>query len=135
MKPFRKRVAIAIDGGGIRGVMVTKALEALEVAQGKKLDEIFQLAAGTSTGSIIAAGIALGLRAAEMTDMYRQRASEIFARTLRHRLWFLVNYRLPGALKVAILPMSHFLFATEITEDTETKTRLSLRSLCPLRLI
>ncbi len=30
MKPFRKNLAIAIDGGGIRGVIVTKALSMLE---------------------------------------------------------------------------------------------------------
>ncbi len=108
MKPFRKRVAIAIDGGGIRGAMVTKALEALEVAQGKKLGDIFQLAAGTSTGSIIAAGIALSLRAAEMTDMYRRRASDIFARTWRSRFWFLANYRYSNkALKRELDAQSH----------------------------
>ena len=93
MKPLRKHVAIAIDGGGIRGVMVTKALEALEATVGKPLGDIFQLAAGTSTGSVIAAGIALGLRAAEMTEMYRKRGREIFARTWRYYLWFLTNYR------------------------------------------
>ncbi len=30
MKPFRKNLAIAIDGGGIRGVIVTKALTLVE---------------------------------------------------------------------------------------------------------
>jgi len=30
MKPFRKHVAIAVDGGGIKGVIVTRALAILE---------------------------------------------------------------------------------------------------------
>jgi patatin-like phospholipase/acyl hydrolase len=39
MKPFRKHVAIAIDGGGIRGVIVTKALSMLEEQLGKPVHE------------------------------------------------------------------------------------------------
>ncbi len=35
MRPFRKNVAIAIDGGGIRGVIVTKALSMLEARLGE----------------------------------------------------------------------------------------------------
>ncbi len=51
MKPFRKNVAIAIDGGGIRGIIVTKALSMLENELGQPLHNIFRLTAGTSTGS------------------------------------------------------------------------------------
>ena len=49
MKPFRKNVAIAIDGGGIRGVIVTKALSMLEQELNQPLHDIFRLTAGTST--------------------------------------------------------------------------------------
>src|SRR5712692_2980718 len=93
MKPFRKHAAIAIDGGGIRGIMVTTALEALEAALGKKLSDAFEMAAGTSTGSIIAAGIALNLRASEMTTMYRTISPKLFAKSWRSYLWVLANYR------------------------------------------
>lgn len=96
MKPFRKHAAIAIDGGGIRGVMVTKALEALENHLGKPLGEVFELAAGTSTGSIIAAGIALNLRAADMTALYKNLAPKIFKKTWRAYLWPIANYRYPN---------------------------------------
>ena len=51
MKPFRKHVAIAIDGGGIRGVAVTRALMMLEEALSLPSHHIFRLTAGTSTGS------------------------------------------------------------------------------------
>ena len=57
MKPFRKHVAIAVDGGGIKGVIVTRALAILEDHLGQSAHEIFRLAAGTSTGSIISASI------------------------------------------------------------------------------
>jgi uncharacterized protein len=93
MKPFRKHVAIAIDGGGIRGVMVTQALQALEDALEKKLGDVFELAAGTSTGSVVAAGIALGLSASDMTDLFRRHATQVFARTWRYYLWFLSTFR------------------------------------------
>jgi uncharacterized protein len=49
MKPFRKNVAIAIDGGGIRGIIPVVALSMLEKSLGKTAGEIFTLAAGTST--------------------------------------------------------------------------------------
>jgi len=49
MKPSRKHVAIAVDGGGIKGVIVTRALAILEDHLGQSSHEIFRLAAGTST--------------------------------------------------------------------------------------
>ncbi|MBI3162450.1 MAG: patatin-like phospholipase family protein, partial [Chloroflexi bacterium] len=61
MKPFRKNVAIAIDGGGIRGIIAAKALNMLEKEAGTPSYKIFRLCAGTSTGSILAGGIAAGV--------------------------------------------------------------------------
>ena len=63
MKPFRKNVAIAIDGGGIKGIIITKALSMVEEHLSLPVKDIFHLTAGTSTGSVIAAGIAAGLTA------------------------------------------------------------------------
>lgn len=63
MKPLRRNVAIAIDGGGIRGLIATQALSILEDHLGKPAHNIFRLAVGTSTGAIIAAGIGSGLTA------------------------------------------------------------------------
>lgn len=95
MKPFRKNVAIAIDGGGIRGVIPARALMMLEEKLGKNCHEIFRLSAGTSTGSILAAGIAHGLHAGQMCDLYARLGNEVFRKTLRSRLWFAVSYRYP----------------------------------------
>ena len=93
MKPFRKNVAIAIDGGGIKGILVTKALSVLEEALGNPVHDIFQLAVGTSTGSIISAGIGAGLSAHRMSELYLQLGETIFAHTLRSALWPLTRYR------------------------------------------
>jgi hypothetical protein len=93
MKPFRKNVAIAIDGGGIRGVIVTKALSVLEHELKQPLHDVFRLAAGTSTGSIIAAGLASGLTAEHLYEMYIQLGRDIFKKSYRTALWYFFNHR------------------------------------------
>ncbi len=98
MQPFRKHVGIAIDGGGLRGVMVTTALEAVEKELNQKLGDVAALAAGTSTGSIIASGIALGLPAAQITALYKEFAPQIFRKTWRNYLWPLLPYRYSNTL-------------------------------------
>jgi predicted acylesterase/phospholipase RssA len=95
LKPFRKNIAIAIDGGGIRGVIVTKALSLLESKLGKPVHEIFRLAAGTSTGSIIAAGVGSGLTAAQMHQLYISLGETIFKKTWRTFFWPLTRFRFP----------------------------------------
>jgi len=97
MKPFRKHVAIAVDGGGIRGVIVTRALAMLEQALSRPVCDVFQLAAGTSTGSIISAGIAAGLSAEAMARLYTELGSTIFRKTWRAALWPLTRFRYEAA--------------------------------------
>lgn len=103
MKPLRKNVAIAIDGGGIKGVMVTKALSMLEEHLGKTCSEIFTLAAGTSTGSIISASIGARMSAAQMHELYRQLGGTVFKKTWRHYLWFLARYKYPNQALIQAL--------------------------------
>jgi hypothetical protein len=93
MKPFRKNAAIAIDGGGIKGVMVARALAILEEHLGQTSHDIFRLTAGTSTGSILAAGIGVGLSGAGMHQLYTDLGGNIFPRTWRSLLWPLTRYR------------------------------------------
>ena len=96
MKPFRRHVAIAIDGGGIRGVIVTRALMMLEQALSLPVQHIFRLTAGTSTGSILAAGIAAGLSAEQMFHLYMDLGPVIFQKSWRSLLWPLTRYRYPS---------------------------------------
>jgi len=95
MKPFRKNIAIAIDGGGIRGIIVTQALTILETFLNKPVHDIFRLVVGTSTGSIISAGIAAGITAKHMTQLYMDMGVSIFPNTLRKTLFPLTRYRYP----------------------------------------
>jgi predicted acylesterase/phospholipase RssA len=97
MKPFRKNVAIAIDGGGIKGIIVTQALTLLEQQLGQSVHDIFRLCVGTSTGSIISAGIAAGTPAAELNRLYIELGSMVFPRSWRTALFPLSRYRYPSA--------------------------------------
>lgn len=95
MKAFRKNVAIAIDGGGIKGVIPTRALSILESHLGQTSHEIFRLVAGTSTGSIISAGVGLGLTGDRLHQLYLELGESIFKKSLRSRLWPLTRFKYP----------------------------------------
>lgn len=69
---------LSIDGGGIKGAYSASVLATLEETTGKRCIDHFDLIAGTSTGGIIAIGLALGLSAADIRDFYIDRGSEIF---------------------------------------------------------
>lgn len=76
---------LSIDGGGIRGLIPAKLLAELEEELGretgkKPLHEHFDLICGTSTGAIMAIGIALGIPVAQLVDFYKAYASLIFPR-------------------------------------------------------
>jgi patatin-like phospholipase/acyl hydrolase len=93
MLPFRKNVGVAIDGGGIRGIMVARALMRLERHLGKSCHEIFRLTTGTSTGSIIAAGIAAGISMEDIHASYLTIGREIFTRKSLMPLWLFRRHR------------------------------------------
>lgn len=103
MKRLRSHAAIAVDGGGIRGAMVVRALAVLEEKNafgGRTCNEVFQLAAGTSTGSIISAGLAAGLTGKKLDELYRGLGPEVFRPTLRSILWPFFRYRYdPGVME------------------------------------
>jgi uncharacterized protein len=75
--PFR---ILCIDGGGVRGIFPAHFLALLENTLEAPLSTIFDLLVGTSTGAIIAAGLATGQHAATIADMYTYRSAHIFAR-------------------------------------------------------
>ena len=81
MTPVHKNVAIAIDGGGIKGLIVARALMALEDELGGgpliKHPEI-KILAGTSTGAIITAAIAMGMEAKDIAKVYKDMGQKVF---------------------------------------------------------
>jgi predicted acylesterase/phospholipase RssA len=74
------RRILSIDGGGIRGIIPAVLLAALERQTGRLTRETFDFVAGTSTGAVLAAGIAAGIPAAELARLYERRSADVFRR-------------------------------------------------------
>ncbi|MCL2590396.1 MAG: patatin-like phospholipase family protein [Betaproteobacteria bacterium] len=79
------RKLLAIDGGGIRGVLALKILEEIESLliqesgrEDYRLADYFDYVAGTSTGGIIAAGIAMGMPVRKILGFYQDNGPDIF---------------------------------------------------------
>jgi hypothetical protein len=78
--PDRDFRILAIDGGGIRGILPLAVMAHLEEAYlaGASIASCFDLIAGTSTGGIIALGLGTGKTAAEILHLYMERGGEVF---------------------------------------------------------
>ena len=85
----RPRKMLAIDGGGIRGLLTLGLLQSVEEklskASGRGVDfrlcDYFDYISGTSTGAIIAAGLARGMSCEDLIGFYRNFGVEIFEKT------------------------------------------------------
>lgn len=95
MKPFRKNVALAVDGGGIKGVIPSRAIAILEDHLKQPAYNLFRLLVGTSTGAIVSAGISTGMFGDELYNLYCDLGPKIFRKTWRSALWPLTRYRYP----------------------------------------
>ncbi|MFC0273656.1 CBASS cGAMP-activated phospholipase [Metabacillus herbersteinensis] len=71
---------LCIDGGGIRGVFAVAILQALEEEYGHPVGELFDVIAGTSTGAIIAASVALEKKMSVVHERYKTYGEKIFVR-------------------------------------------------------
>src|SRR4051794_28713523 len=83
----RQRKLLAIDGGGIRGVLALEILGKVEAKLRDKmgdktlrLGDYFDFIGGTSTGAIVAAGLAKGMQVQEILDFYIRCGADIFTR-------------------------------------------------------
>lgn len=80
---------LAIDGGGIRGVFPAHILKCIQSHLKVSLLEKFGMIAGTSTGSILAAAVALKINLEEVINLYRKHGAAIFKRI---PFWWLIPY-------------------------------------------
>lgn len=77
---------LALDGGGIRGMITVEVLAEIENLLRRKLGlgddfrlaDYFDFVAGTSTGAIIAACISVGMRVSEIRTFYLSSGTEMF---------------------------------------------------------
>ena len=72
---------LSIDGGGIRGLLTAILLERLEAAVPGFLSKI-DLYAGTSTGGILALGLAAGITPTQARDLYEVKGPEVFSNSV-----------------------------------------------------
>jgi hypothetical protein len=93
------RKLLAIDGGGIRGVLSLQILAEIERIlienSGRpdyRLADYFDYVAGTSTGGIVAAGISVGMSVQEILDFYLNNGAAMFDKAwILSRLKFQYN--------------------------------------------
>jgi len=79
------RRILAVDGGGVRGALAVGLITKIESTLRQKLgrpdlllSDYFDLIGGTSTGAIIAAGLALGRTADDLAELYRRLGPRVF---------------------------------------------------------
>jgi patatin-like phospholipase/acyl hydrolase len=79
---------LAIDGGGIRGLIPALVLSELERRADRRTYEMFDLIAGTSTGGILACALCAPdpLPASELVKLYDEEGPKIFERSLFQRI-------------------------------------------------
>ena len=82
---------LALDGGGLRGTFTAAVLakwdDMLKAGGGNGIISHFDLVAGTSTGAILAIGLALGLNPSKILAFYEEKGPKIFPKDRKLRHW------------------------------------------------
>lgn len=91
---------LALDGGGVRGALTLPYLARIESLLRERyrndrlvLSDYFDLIGGTSTGAIIAAGLAIGYEVRRLQELYQTLADDIFRRKPWRRGLVFAKYR------------------------------------------
>ncbi len=121
---------LSLDGGGIRGIVSLHLLAEIEKRTGKRIAQMFDLVAGTSTGAII--GLALNVphpqkpdfpkySAAQVLEMYMDWGCDIFPNKSWHKiklLTFIKDEKYPSEGIEGILKKlyGHTKFSESITD-------------------
>lgn len=91
---------LSLDGGGIRGVLSAQLLALFEAVlqeqTGQRLYDYFDLVVGTSTGAILASGVAMGRSADTLVQLYLDQGRRIFP------YWGTFSYLAPQRLGLIV---------------------------------
>lgn len=99
IKPYR---VLSLDGGGMRGLYTASVLKTLSerfCGTGKKdIGKAFDLICGTSTGGILATGLAAGVEIEKIIDLYMEKGKDIFVNPIpqencKKLRWLICNFK------------------------------------------
>ncbi|HUC64609.1 MAG TPA: patatin-like phospholipase family protein [Stellaceae bacterium] len=93
---------LALDGGGIRGILSARVLQEIEQRTQKPAAELFHLIAGTSIGGITACGLLSGKSAKALGDLYAAKGGDIFSQSLWRTVTTLDNLAGPKYAPAAL---------------------------------
>lgn len=89
---------LSIDGGGVRGVIAALLLRELERRSGRRVADLFDLVAGTSTGGVLALGLVKpaadggpAYSADDLLGFYREEGPRVFSTSVWRRIPLLGN--------------------------------------------
>lgn len=100
-----KVAVLSIDGGGIKGIVPAMILAEIEERTGKRICELFDFIAGTSTGGILALGLTKPSKedrkkpqftAKDLVNLYRKEGGMIFQRRKEKKLNFFDAAKING---------------------------------------
>ena len=86
----KKFVILAIDGGGVRGIIPARILQEIELRTGKPIYKMIDLISGNSTGGIICLGLVKPpsvsnfgpYSATELVNLYKHNSKNIFSKSV-----------------------------------------------------
>ncbi len=106
---------LAVDGGGVRGIFAASFLATVEEQLGAPVARHFDLLVGTSTGAIIVIGLALGVEARRILELYTSRAVGVFGKPSPFGGYLWPKHRNDGLVREL-----RDLFGTKVLNDVET---------------
>lgn len=134
--PYR---ILSLDGGGMRGLYTLALLKSLSErfceSSKKDIGKGFDLIVGTSTGGIIAAGLAAGVEIEKMMQIYRDRGKDIFTdpspKEMEKKLWQLLrwakrNFSTPANSNDVLKSELQRVFGKETVEEVYKRRGLAL---------
>ncbi len=122
-KPYR---VLSLDGGGMRGLYTASILQSLvnrfsrpNNINNKDIGKGFDLIVGTSTGSILACGLATGISISKLIEFYRNNGKNIFTDPFPSKGWKKFYWILKNFCKPA---NSNKILTEELQKIFENKT-------------
>lgn len=99
---MKKVKILSVDGGGVKGVISARIIQELEHRTKKHASELFDIAAGTSTGGIIILGLATPNQKGvpkyygkDILNLYLKHAANIFKKSILRK--FITGFGIWGA--------------------------------------